>query len=87
MPLAPLVIVIHVPARTAVQLQPGAAVTAIDPVPPAGLKPWLVGVIAKPHVPACVTTNVAVATVTVATLDVPVAFAVAWNVTVAFPVR
>jgi hypothetical protein len=42
-PLAPLVIVIHVPARTAVHVHPDVAVTAIDAVPPAELNPRLVG--------------------------------------------
>ena len=47
LPLAPLVTVSHdVALLTAVQAQPVAAVTLVDPVPPPAATVWLVGEIA-----------------------------------------
>jgi hypothetical protein len=77
LPLAPLVIVIHVPDRVAAQLQPLGAVTVTVPVPPAGLKAWLVGVKVKVQTPFWVNVKVAVPILSVAMRTVPALLAVA----------
>src|SRR5690349_12499774 len=65
-PVAPLVTVIQGSLLTAVQLQPVAAVTPLEPVPPAAVKDCVLGEIAGEQVAAaCVTVKVAPAIVSV----------------------
>ena len=85
-PLAPLVIVSHVALFVAVHVQPVAAVTATEPLPPAATMFCVAGDRATVHeTPDCVTVTVCPATVTVALREDVDVLAAAVTVTVPLP--
>jgi uncharacterized membrane protein len=85
LPLAPAVMVIQASLLVAVQVQPAAAVTLVEPAPPAAAMVWLAGLMENVQPDPCETEKVCPATVIVPVRAGPV-LAAAEKLTVPLPV-